>query len=80
MLRPYLTTRTHPNDPITVDQYGRVTQHLHFGHLRAAPSARGSATRHDLTRADEERLQSGVPRSRIGSRIACRRAASSASG
>ena len=80
MLRPYLTPRTHPGDPITVDQHSRIAQDFHLAHLVAAAGARGAAAGHDLTRADEERLQSGDPPSRIGKRMPCRRAAASASG
>src|SRR5881394_3686918 len=83
MLRPYLRrvrAWTHPRNAFPVDEDGRVAQHFHVGHLGPAAGARGPAAGHHLTRADQEGLQSAVPRSCIGSRMPCRRAASSASG
>ena len=69
-------TRTDPGDALAVDEHGGVAQDLELRHLPAAARARRAATGDDLTGADQQRPQS--PASRIGRRMACRRAAAMA--
>jgi len=67
---------TDRGDGGTVDQHCGIREDLELRHLPAAARVRRAATGDDLTSADQQRPQS--PASRIGSRMACRRAASMA--
>jgi len=61
MLRPYLrrvNPGPDPGDAIAIDQNRRVLKDLHRGHFAPAAGAGRPATRHDLTRADQQGLQS----------------------
>src|SRR3989441_1280583 len=69
---------TNRGNAVTVDQDSGVGEDLELRHLPPAARPRPAAAGDDLTRADQQRPQSLA--SRIGSRMACRRAASIASG
>jgi hypothetical protein len=60
MLRPYgrLAPWPHPADAVSVDQHRGIAEHLDLGHLAPAARACRPAAGNDLTRADEQGLQS----------------------
>ena len=61
-----LGARSDPRNAVAVDKHGRIGQHFDVRHFTPPAGARRTATRHDLPRADEQRLQSRSPPPAIG--------------
>src|SRR2546427_7182411 len=57
-VRRRVGTRPHPRNAVALDEHGRIAQHFDVRHFWPPAGPRRTATRHDLPRADQQRLQS----------------------